>query len=68
MTGPYRPGPVRPLLCPAGEEASEEEILARIVWESDLARLALEGSFVKRSHERVAAAYVDLWRALPSRD
>lgn len=66
MTGPYRPGPVRPLLCPAGEEASEEEILARIVWECDLARLALE-PYSRNGHKRAAAAYVDLWRALPSR-
>lgn len=66
MSGPYRSGPVRPLLCPAGEETSEVEILARIVREADLARLATE-PFARNGHARTAADYVDLWRALPSR-
>lgn len=65
MTGAYRAGPVRPLLCAAGQEASEAEILARIVREADLSRLATE-PFARDGHARTAAAYVDLWRALPS--
>ena len=62
----YAAGPVRAMLCHPGQEVTEAEILARIVWEGDMARLAKE-SWAHRGHVRALAAYVAMWRALPSR-